>query len=55
MVANKGDREKLTESQENEYIQGTVRVKTITGSLVTLENLFPPNYRYRYRLEMFMN
>ena len=30
---------------------GTVRVKIITGSLVTLANLFPPNYRYRYRLE----
>ena len=27
----------------------------ITGSLVTLENLFPQNYRYRYRLETQMN
>ena len=33
----------------------TVRVKIITGSLVTLENLFPPNYRYRYRLEIQTN
>ena len=33
----------------------TVRVKIITGSLVTLENLFSPNYRYRYRLEIRMN
>ena len=33
----------------------TVRVKIITGSLVTLENLFPENYRYRYRLEIRMN
>ena len=33
----------------------TVRVKLITGSLVTLENLFPKNYRYRYRLEIRMN
>ena len=36
-------------------VNDTVRVKIITGSLVTLENLFPPNYRYRYRLEMFSN
>ena len=27
----------------------------ITGSLVILENLFPENYRYRYRLEIRMN
>ena len=27
----------------------------ITGSLVTLENLFPQNYRYRYHLEIRMN
>ena len=27
----------------------------ITGSLVTLEKLFPENYRYRYRLEIRMN
>ena len=33
----------------------TVRVKIITGSLVTLENLFPENYRYRYRLEIRTN
>ena len=33
----------------------TVRVKIITGSLVILENLFPKNYRYRYRLEIRMN
>ena len=33
----------------------TVRVKTITGSLVTLENLFTPNYRYRYRHEIRTN
>ena len=33
----------------------TVRVKIITGSLVILENLFPENYRYRYRLEIRMN
>ena len=33
----------------------TVRVKIITGSLVTPENLFPQNYRYRYRLEIRMN
>ena len=32
-----------------------VRVKIITGSLVTLENLVPENYRYRYRLEIRMN
>ena len=35
--------------------QHTVRVKIITGSLVILENLFPQNYRYRYRLEIRMN
>ena len=33
----------------------TVRVKNITGSLVILENVFSPNYRYRYRLEIRMN
>ena len=33
----------------------TVQVKIITGSLVTLENLFTENYRYRYRLEIWMN
>ena len=33
----------------------TVRVKIFTGSLVILENLFSPNYRYRYRLEIRMN
>ena len=33
----------------------TVRVKIITGSLVILENFFPENYRYRYRLEIRMN
>ena len=33
----------------------TVRVKIITGSLVILENLFSPNCRYRYRLEIRMN
>ena len=33
----------------------TVRVKIITGSLVTLENLFTQSYRYRYRLETQMN
>ena len=32
----------------------TVRVKIITGSLVTLENLFPQNYRCRYSLEIRM-
>ena len=36
-------------------IDVTVRVKIITGSFVTLENLFPENYRYRYRLEIRMN
>ena len=30
----------------------TVRVKIITGSLVTLENWFPPNYRYRLEIRM---
>ena len=29
----------------------TVRVKIITGSLVSLENVFPQSYRYHYRLE----
>ena len=29
--------------------------QSITGSLVTLENLFPRNYCYRYRLETRMN
>ena len=33
----------------------TVGVKIITGSLVTLENSVPENYRYRYRLEIRMN
>ena len=33
----------------------TVRVKIITGSLVTPENLFSQNYRYRYRLEIRMS
>ena len=33
----------------------TVRVTIITGILVTLENLFPRNYRYRCRLETRMN
>ena len=33
----------------------TVRVKIITGSLVTLENLLPQNYRYRYCLEIWVN
>ena len=33
----------------------TVRVKIITGSLVSLEDSFPPNDRYRYRLELRMN
>ena len=32
-----------------------VRVKIITGSLVTIENLFPQNNRYRYRLEIRMH
>ena len=32
-----------------------VRVKIIIGSLVILENLFPPNHSYRYRLEIRMN
>ena len=36
-------------------IRITVRVKVIIGSLVIIENLFPPNYRYRYRLEVRMN
>ena len=33
----------------------TAHVKIVAGSLVTLENLFPPNYRYHYRLEIRMN
>ena len=33
----------------------TVRVKIIIGSLVTLENLFPQNYRYCCRFETRMN
>ena len=33
----------------------TVRVKIITGSLAILASLFPPNHRYRYRLEIRMN
>ena len=37
------------------YLHFTVQVKIITGSLVTLENLFPENYRYLYRLEIRMN
>ena len=41
-----------TEKFVGEY---TVRVKIITGSLVTLWNLFPENYRYPYRLEIRMN
>ena len=40
-------------SRQNQ--QNTVRVKIITGSLVIFENLFSPNYRYRYRLEIRMN
>ena len=32
-----------------------VRVRIITGSLVTLENLFLEKYRHRYRLEIRMN
>ena len=36
-------------------LKTTVRVEIITGSLVILENLFPQNYRYRYRLEIRMN
>ena len=32
-----------------------IRVKFITGTLVTLENLFPQNYRCRYRLEARTN
>ena len=35
--------------------QITVRVKIITGSLVTLDNLFPQNYCYRCRLEIRSN
>ena len=31
------------------------RVKIITSSLVILGNLFPQDYRYRYRLEVRMN
>ena len=37
------------------YRRSTVRFKVITGSLVILENLFPENYRYRYRLDIRMN
>ena len=33
----------------------TVRVKIITSSLVTLESLFPQNYRYCYRPEILMS
>ena len=33
----------------------TVRVEIVTGSLAALENLFPPNNRYRYRLETQTN
>ena len=33
----------------------TVRVEIITGGLAILENRFPPNYRYRYGLEIRMN
>ena len=40
---------------EGRQTEFTVRVKIITGSLVILENLFSPNYRYRYRLEIRMN
>ena len=36
-------------------MSGTVRVKIITGSLVTLENLFPQNDRCHHRLEIRMN
>ena len=32
------------------FLPFTVRVKMITGSLVTLGSLFAPNYRYRCRL-----
>ena len=37
------------------HLSLTVRVKIITGSLVIIENLFPQNDRYRYRLEIRMN
>ena len=38
------------------HVAGECRSSQIfTGSLVTLENLFPENYRYRYRLEIRMN
>ena len=37
------------------FCANTARVKIITGSLVTLENLFPENYRCRCRLEIRMN
>ena len=37
------------------FSRSTVRVKIITGSLVTLENLFSEKCRYRYRLEIRMN
>ena len=33
----------------------TARVKIISGSLVVIDNLFPQNYRYRYRLEIRTN
>ena len=42
-------------AQKLKFPRITVRFKIITGSLVTLENLFPDNYRYRYRLEIRMN
>ena len=48
----------LVEGRPNcaqQSLASTVRVKIITGSLVILENLFSPNYRYRYRLEIWMN
>ena len=40
---------------QGEVSETTVRVKMISGSPVTLENLFPQTYRYRYRLEIRMN
>ena len=42
-------------ASEGYLLKIPVRVKIITGSLVTLENLFPENYRYRYRLEIRTN
>ena len=36
-------------------LNNTVRAKIITGSLFTLQNLFPQSYRYHYRLEIRMN